>query len=79
MFVYNDVVDASGNVVVKANRNAKYPNLRWGSVNSVNSTFWRVSGYLRDKSTLNSIKMKAEQEGQLATEAAQEAEGGAGP
>ena len=33
MFVYNDVVDASGNVVVKANRNAKYPNLRWGSVN----------------------------------------------
>ena len=44
MFVYNDVVDASGNVVVKANRNAKYPNLRWGSVNSVNSTFWRVSG-----------------------------------
>ena len=34
--------------------------------------------YLRDKSTLNSIKMKAEQEGQLATEAAQEAEGGAG-
>lgn len=34
--------------------------------------------YLRDKSTLNSIKMKAEQEGQLATEAAQEATGGAG-
>jgi len=34
--------------------------------------------YLRDKSTLNNIKMKAEQEGQLATEAAQEAEGGAG-
>ena len=33
---------------------------------------------MRDKSTLNSIKMKAEQEGQLATEAAQEAEGGAG-
>ena len=34
--------------------------------------------HLRDKSTLNSIKMKAEQEGQFATEAAQEAEGGAG-
>lgn len=44
MFVYNDVLDASGNVVVKANRNAKYPNLRWSSVNSVTSTFWRVSG-----------------------------------
>ena len=44
MFVYNDVLDASGNVVVKANRNAKYPKLRWSSVNSVTSTFWRVSG-----------------------------------
>ena len=44
MFVYNDVVDAAGNVVVKANRNGKYPNLRWGSVNAVTSSFWRVSG-----------------------------------
>lgn len=44
MFVYNDVVDAAGNVVVKANRDAKYPNLRWGSINSATSTFWRVSG-----------------------------------
>ncbi len=32
------------NVVVKANRNGKYPNLRWGSVNAVTSSFWRVSG-----------------------------------
>jgi len=54
MFVYNDVVDASGNVVVKANRNAKYPNLRWGSVNSVNSTFWRVSGTRVSMNRLNS-------------------------
>ena len=30
--------------MTKDNRNAKYPNLRWGSVNSVNSTYWRVSG-----------------------------------
>lgn len=44
MFVYNDVVDAAGNVVVKANRDAKYPNLRWSSINSVTSSFWRVSG-----------------------------------
>lgn len=34
--------------------------------------------YLRDKTTLNSIKMKAEQEGQLAAEAAQETENEAG-
>ncbi len=34
--------------------------------------------YLRDKITLTNIKMKAEQEGQLATEAAQEAEGDTG-
>lgn len=32
--------------------------------------------YLRDKNTLNNIKFKAEQEGQLATEAAQETENG---
>ena len=44
MYVYNDVVDAQGNVVVKANRDALYPNLRWSGVNSVTSTFWRVSG-----------------------------------
>lgn len=44
MYVYNDIVDAAGNVVVKANRNAEYPNLRWSSVNSVTSTFWRISG-----------------------------------
>ena len=44
MFVYNDVTDAAGNVVVKANRNGEYPNLRWTSVNGVQSSFWRVSG-----------------------------------
>lgn len=44
MFVYQDVVDASGNLVVKANRNGIYPNLRYVSVNSMSSTFWRVSG-----------------------------------
>lgn len=44
MYVYQDVKDAAGNVVVKANRNGIYPNLRYSSVNSVSSTFWRVSG-----------------------------------
>lgn len=44
MYVYNDILDAQGNVVVKANRDALYPNLRWSSVNSVTSSFWRVSG-----------------------------------
>ena len=43
MFVYSDIVDASGNVVVNKNVEAKYPNLRY-SVNSYESTFWRVSG-----------------------------------
>jgi TonB-linked SusC/RagA family outer membrane protein len=42
MFVYSDVVDASGNVVVEQNLNAKYPNLKYSS-NNVESTFWRVS------------------------------------
>ena len=44
MYVYQDVLDAAGNVVVKANHDAKYPNLQYASVNSAESTFWRVSG-----------------------------------
>jgi len=43
MFVYQDVLDAGGNVVAEQNLDAKYPNLRY-SVNSEASTFWRVSG-----------------------------------
>lgn len=43
MFVYSDVLDANGNVVAEQNLTAKYPNLRYYSVNSVESTFWRVS------------------------------------
>ncbi len=42
MYAYQDVVDGSGNVVVKENRNAHYPNLAYG-VNSNASSFWRVS------------------------------------
>ena len=43
MFVYKDVIDASGNVVASANRDAKYPNLAY-SINSQQSTFWKISG-----------------------------------
>lgn len=44
MYVYQDIYDASGNLVVAQNREAKYPNLAYYNVNSVASTFWRVSG-----------------------------------
>lgn len=43
MYVYQDVLDANGNVVAAANRDAAYPNLRY-SVNNETSTFWKVSG-----------------------------------
>ncbi|SFO64207.1 TonB-dependent receptor [Prevotella sp. tf2-5] len=42
MYAYQDVEDGSGNIVVKENRNAHYPNLAYG-VNSNASSFWRVS------------------------------------
>jgi len=44
MFVYQDVKDEAGNVLVAENRNAKYPNLAYSSINSETSNFWRVSG-----------------------------------
>ena len=43
MYSYQDVLDASGNAVVMANRDGYYPNLAYSSVNSVASSFWRVS------------------------------------
>ena len=43
MYSYQDVRDASGNVVVNANREAKYPNLAYSSINATTSTFWRIS------------------------------------
>lgn len=43
MYSYQDVYDANGNVVVAANRDATYPNLAYSSVNSVASSFWRIS------------------------------------
>ena len=44
MFSYQDVYDAAGNLVVAENRDAKYPNLAYSNVNSVTSSFWRISG-----------------------------------
>lgn len=43
VYVYQDIYDGSGNLVVKENRDAYYPNLAYQSVNSVASSFWRVS------------------------------------
>jgi TonB-linked SusC/RagA family outer membrane protein len=42
MYAYQDVYDDNGNLLVKENREAYYPNLAY-SVNSVASSFWRVS------------------------------------
>jgi hypothetical protein len=44
MYVYEDIYDGSGNLVMAENRTAAYPNLAYSSVNSVTSSFWRVSG-----------------------------------
>lgn len=43
VYVYQDIYDGSGNLVMKENRDAYYPNLAYQSVNSVASSFWRIS------------------------------------
>lgn len=43
MFVYQDVYDGAGNLVVAENRDGYYPNLAY-SDNNIDSSFWRVSG-----------------------------------
>jgi TonB-linked SusC/RagA family outer membrane protein len=43
VFVYQDVTDASGNIVVRQNLDAKYPNPAFG-LNSYTSTFWKMNG-----------------------------------
>ena len=53
MFIYEDVLDAQGNVIAKANLDGRWPNFGYskGSVNSQRSTFWRMSAaeiYLRN-------------------------------
>lgn len=44
MFVYQDIYDASGNLVMAENRNGSLPNLAYSDVNSKSSNFWRISG-----------------------------------
>lgn len=43
MYVYQDIYDGSGNLLLPANRTAKYPNMAYSSVNAITSSFWRVS------------------------------------
>lgn len=57
MYVYQDIYDGSGNLVMKQNREAHYPVIAAGGVYSVNSqasSFWRVSNA---KVTLNRITL----------------------
>ncbi len=42
MYSYQDVYDGSGNLVVRQNLNAEYPNLAYG-INANTSSFWRIS------------------------------------
>lgn len=42
VYAYQDVYDGSGNLIVRENRDAYYPNLAY-SINSNESTFWRIS------------------------------------
>jgi len=43
MFVYDDLYDAAGHQLAYANRDGKYPNIRYSSYNSKASTYWRIS------------------------------------
>lgn len=45
MFIYEDVLDAQGNVIAQANPDGRWPNFGFtsGNVNSQASTFWRMS------------------------------------
>lgn len=44
VFVYEDIYDAAGNLVMAQNREASLPNLRYSDLNAVTSSFWRVNG-----------------------------------
>ncbi len=43
MYVYQDIYDGSGNLVMAQNREAEYPNLAYQNVNAIASSFWRIS------------------------------------
>ena len=53
VFVYKDITDGSGNVVMSENRNASLPNPSY-NINSVASSFWTVSG---TRVTLNRLTL----------------------
>ena len=42
VYVYEDIYDEGGNLLMKANHDASLPNPNW-SINSTASTFWRIS------------------------------------
>ena len=54
MYSYQDVYDVQGNLVVAANRNGSLPNLQYQSVNSMASSFWRISA---TRVTLNRLTL----------------------
>lgn len=54
MYVYQDIYDGSGRLVMTQNRDGNLPNLAYADVNSVASTFWRVSS---TRVTLNRITL----------------------
>lgn len=71
MYSYQNAYDGSGNLVVAENREAQYPNLKYTSINSVTSSFWRVSAtqialnhltiaYTIPKTWLNSLNVGIE-------------------
>ena len=43
MYVYQDIYDDNGNLLLPMNHEAAYPNLAYQSINAVASSFWRVS------------------------------------
>ena len=44
VYVYNDIYDASGNLLMPQNREGSLPNLKYSDINAVTSSFWRVNG-----------------------------------
>ena len=56
VFVYQDIVDGSGNTVIAANRNGNLPNINddFAYVNNVASSFWRISN---TRVTLNRLTL----------------------
>lgn len=43
MYIYDDVLDAQGNVIVESNHNGSLPNIRYSTAATEPSTFWKIS------------------------------------